>query len=114
MVASFRKEKILVVGCGGVGGYVIEGLVRSGFLDLTIVDYDKVDITNCNRQIIALSSTINQDKVELIKKRAIDINPEANIIALKSKVSMDNIENRIKLLKDNGCISPARITMMIK
>ena len=92
MVASFRKEKILVAGCGGVGGYVIEGLVRSGFLDLTIVDYDKVDITNCNRQIIALSSTINQDKVELIKKRAIDINPEANITALKIKVSMDNIE----------------------
>ena len=92
MVASFKKEKILVVGCGGVGGYVIEGLVRSGFLDLTIVDYDKIDITNCNRQIIALSSTINQDKVEVIKTRAMDINPATNIIALKEKVSKENIE----------------------
>ena len=92
MVANFKKEKILVVGCGGVGGYVIEGLVRSGFLDLTIVDYDKIDITNCNRQIIALSSTINQDKVEVIKTRAMDINPATNIIALKEKVSKENIE----------------------
>lgn len=92
IVANFKKEKILVVGCGGVGGYVIEGLVRSGFLDLTIVDYDKIDITNCNRQIIALSSTINQDKVEVIKTRAMDINPATNIIALKEKVSKENIE----------------------
>ncbi len=82
---ALKKKKILVVGCGGVGGYVIEGLVRSGFLDLTIVDYDKIDITNCNRQIIALSSTINQDKVEVIKTRAMDINPATNIIALKEK-----------------------------
>lgn len=93
MVSSFTKENILVVGCGGVGGYVIEGLVRSNFNNITIIDYDKVDITNCNRQIIALSSTISKDKVDLIKERALDINNNINITAYKLKLSSDNIDS---------------------
>ena len=90
MVNSFKNEKILVVGCGGVGGYVIEGLVRSCFTDITVVDYDMVDITNCNRQIIALNSTISKDKVDLIKERALDIN--SNITCYKIKLDSDNID----------------------
>lgn len=92
MVDAFKNEKILVVGCGGVGGYVIEGLVRSNFTDITIVDYDKVDITNCNRQIIALNSTLSKDKVDLIKERAQDINSGANITCYKIKLNINNID----------------------
>lgn len=92
MVNSFKNEKILVVGCGGVGGYVIEGLVRSCFTDITVVDYDMVDITNCNRQIIALNSTISKDKVDLIKERALDINSNINITCYKIKLDSDNID----------------------
>lgn len=92
MVNTFKNEKILVVGCGGVGGYVIEGLVRSNFTNITVVDYDSVDITNCNRQIIALGSTIFKDKVDLIKERALDINDDANITCYKIKLNSDNID----------------------
>ena len=92
MVNSFKNEKILIVGCGGVGGYVIEGLVRSCFTDITVVDYDMVDITNCNRQIIALNSTISKDKVDLIKERALDINSNINITCYKIKLDSDNID----------------------
>jgi len=92
MVSTFKNEKILVVGCGGVGGYVIEGLVRSNFTNITVVDYDSVDITNCNRQIIALSSTISKDKVDLIKERALDINSDVSITCYKIKLNSDNID----------------------
>lgn len=92
IVNNFKNEKILVVGCGGVGGYVIEGLVRSNFTDITVIDYDRVDITNCNRQIIALSSTIARDKVDLIKERALDINSNLNITCYKTKLSSNNID----------------------
>ncbi len=92
MVNTFKNEKILVVGCGGVGGYVIEGLVRSNFTNITVVDYDSVDITNCNRQIIALSSTISKDKVDLIKERALDINSDVSITCYKIKLNRDNID----------------------
>lgn len=68
--------KVLVVGVGGVGGYVVESLARCGVGNITIVDSDVVDITNINRQIIALNSTIGIKKVEVLKKRIMDINPK--------------------------------------
>ena len=73
---NLLKEKtILVLGLGGVGGYVVESLARSGIGHLILVDYDIVDITNINRQIIALHSTIGKKKTECFKKRISDINP---------------------------------------
>jgi len=74
-----KNKHVLVVGLGGVGGYVVEGLIRSGVSHLTIVDSDVVECTNLNRQIIALESTIGQSKVSLIEKRCLDINHEAII-----------------------------------
>ena len=76
---KLKNSRILIVGLGGVGGYVIEGLVRSGISNFTIVDHDKVDITNINRQIIALSSTIGEYKCDLVEKRMKDINPLVNV-----------------------------------
>ena len=90
-VNLIKTKKVLVLGCGGVGGYVIEGLARSGIENINIVDSDVVDITNINRQIIALHSTIGKNKVEVMKERILDINPNANILALHKRIESSNI-----------------------
>ncbi len=70
-----NDKTVLVLGLGGVGGYVTEALTRSGIGHLILVDYDKVDITNINRQIIALHSNIGKNKTDCFKERIRDINP---------------------------------------
>lgn len=70
-----QKKTVLVLGLGGVGGYVTESLSRCGIGHLILVDYDTVDITNINRQIIALHSNIGKKKTECFKERIKDINP---------------------------------------
>lgn len=72
-------SRVAVFGVGGVGGYVVEALVRAGVGALDLIDNDDVNITNINRQIIALHSTIGKSKVEVAKGRVLDINPEVNI-----------------------------------
>lgn len=74
-INNLKTKKVLIVGVGGVGGYAVEALARCGIGNITIVDYDKVDISNINRQIIALHSTIGLSKVDVLKKRILDINP---------------------------------------
>lgn len=74
-IDNLKTKKVLIVGVGGVGGYAVEALARCGIGSITIVDYDKVDISNINRQIIALHSTIGLSKVDVLKKRILDINP---------------------------------------
>lgn len=76
---KLQDSHIIVFGVGGVGGFVVEGLVRSGVGEITVVDYDSVDITNLNRQIIATQTTIGEKKVDMIKKRALSINPDIKI-----------------------------------
>lgn len=73
------KSTVLVLGIGGVGGHACESLARSGVENLIIVDKSPVDMSNINRQIIALSSTIGIPKVEAMKKRLLDINPNINV-----------------------------------
>ena len=75
-VERLKNARIAVFGVGGVGGYAVEALARSGVGTLDLIDNDTVSITNINRQIIALHSTIGQYKVDVAKARAIDINPE--------------------------------------
>lgn len=82
---KINKANIILLGCGGVGGYVAEMLVRSGVANLTIVDFDKVDVTNINRQIIALSSNVGRYKVDVLKERLLEINPNANIVAINER-----------------------------
>lgn len=77
---KLKNVKVLIVGLGGVGGYVVEALARSGIGTLILVDYDLVDVTNINRQIIALHSTIGQKKTDVFEKRIKDINPACKII----------------------------------
>ncbi len=91
-VNDLGQKCVLVIGCGGVGGYVCEALARSNIGRLIIVDFDVVDVTNINRQIIALESTIGQKKVDVLEKRLKDINPNLNVVKIDSFIGVDNIE----------------------
>ena len=83
-------KSVLVLGCGGVGGYVVEALARSGIGEMILVDYDVVDETNINRQIIALDSTIGELKIDLLEERIKDINSNCNVIKIGKFINQDN------------------------
>ena len=72
---KLHAAKVAVFGIGGVGGYVVEALARSGIGHLLLVDKDVVSVTNINRQIVALHSTVGKSKVKVMKDRCLDINP---------------------------------------
>ena len=76
---KLRNAKVAVFGIGGVGSYVCEGLARGGVGNFIIVDFDKVDESNINRQLIANVNTIGEYKVDLMKERILQINPDANV-----------------------------------
>ena len=85
-----KNKTILVLGLGGVGGYVTESLARSGIGNLILVDYDKVDLTNINRQIIATYSNIGKLKTECFKERIADINKECKVTLINEFYGKDN------------------------
>ena len=89
---KIKNLKILIVGVGGVGGYALESLVRSGVKNITIIDKDNVDETNLNRQIISLNDNIGESKVEVAKKRSLSINKEVNINCKELFLNKDNLE----------------------
>ena len=91
-VEILKEKKVIVFGIGGVGGYVVEMLARAGIENLTLVDNDVVSISNLNRQIIALNSTVGKPKVEAMKARIMDINPNAKVKAIQNFVTKDNVE----------------------
>lgn len=76
---KLRAARVAVFGVGGVGGYVVEALARSGVGSIDLIDHDTVSITNLNRQIIALQSTLGKYKVDVMKDRILDINPECKV-----------------------------------
>lgn len=78
-IEKLNKSKVAVFGVGGVGGYVAEALARSGVGHFVLVDNDDVSITNINRQIIATTKTVGRDKVEVMRERILEINPEADV-----------------------------------
>ena len=90
-IEKLANSSVLIVGVGGVGGYVAEFLARAGVGKITLVDHDMVDTTNINRQIIAMHSTVGQAKVLLLTSRIRDINPSAEIF---SKFIRYNEENK--------------------
>ncbi len=89
---ELSTKTVLLCGVGGVGSYAFEALVRMGIGNFIIVDNDIVSITNLNRQLIALHSTLGQSKVKVAKERAMDINPHVNIKALPLFISKDTID----------------------
>ena len=80
---KLANARVAVFGIGGVGGHVTEALARSGISHLDLIDNDTVSLTNINRQIIALHSTIGRPKVEVMKERIMDINPNADVRAFQ-------------------------------
>lgn len=78
-IEKLNNAKVAVFGVGGVGGYVVEALARSGVGSFVLVDKDDVSVSNINRQIIALQSTVGKYKVDVMRDRILDINPEANV-----------------------------------
>lgn len=83
-VKNLFSKHIIVFGCGGVGGFVVEALARSGIGKISLVDNDSVNISNINRQIIALHSTVGKQKVDVLKNRILDINPNCQVFTFNT------------------------------
>lgn len=92
---KLQNIKIAIVGIGGVGGYVLEGLVRSGVMNITLIDGDKIDPTNLNRQIISTSNNIGELKVNEAAKRVIQINPNVIVNKFSIFLTKENIQDII-------------------
>lgn len=91
-VSWLQDRSVTIVGVGAVGGYALEGLARSGIGRIRLVDFDVVDISNINRQLHALESTLGTLKVEAAKKRVLDINPHCQVEVLPLFANAENID----------------------
>lgn len=89
-VNKLKKANVLIVGLGGVGGYALETLVRSGIYNLTIVDGDIVELSNLNRQIISKRDVIGRPKALVAQARTLEINPDVNLRVINEFISEDN------------------------
>lgn len=91
-VEKLKRAKVAIFGIGGVGSFVAEGLARAGIGNFILVDNDTVSLTNINRQLIATHKTIGQNKVDVMKARISDINPEAQVETFKTFYMPDSEE----------------------
>lgn len=117
-VDSLKNGAVIVFGLGGVGGMAAEALSRAGVGHITLVDFDEINITNINRQIIALHSNIGEKKAEVMKKRINDINPDIDVKALDKRITTDNI-NTFEIQKYDYIIDaiddvPAKIALITR
>lgn len=97
-IEKLRNSNVIIFGVGGVGSFAAEAIARAGVGNMTIVDFDDVDITNINRQLPALHSTVGKYKVEVMKERILDINPDINIKAIRDVYNKDTSD---KILTEN-------------
>lgn len=103
-IERIKNSKVCVIGCGGLGGYVIEMLARLGVGNITAVDGDIFDATNLNRQLLSDSNVIGKNKVEIAKERMDLVNPLINFTPISQNISNDN---GIEILKGHGVIIDA-------
>lgn len=101
---KFRKAKITVIGCGGIGGLAIEMLARMGVGELVLVDEDVFDMTNLNRQTLSTRGNIGLSKSEIAAERVGEINPCVNVVSYCEHVGESNVG---KLIKDSGIVIDA-------
>lgn len=94
-VALYRNSHVAVIGIGGVGSWAAEALARSAVGEITLIDLDDVCVTNTNRQIHALASTVGQSKVAVMAERMRDINPDCLVHEIEEFVSLDNLDELI-------------------
>lgn len=97
-ISDIKAKKILVIGLGGVGSYAVEGLIRSGISDITIVDNDTISLTNLNRQLMTYHSNIGKYKTDEVEKRILSINPNCKIKKVTEFLTLENIS---KLFENN-------------
>lgn len=99
-INKIAKTKVMVLGLGGVGSYAVEAIARSGVENIVVVDYDIIDITNLNRQLMTDHSNIGVSKTEIIKNRILSINPKCNVDIIDKKITKDSVSDLIKLNPD--------------
>ena len=90
VMAAMASRRVIIFGVGGVGSWCAEALVRTGIRQLTLVDYDTVDVTNINRQLMATTETVGQPKVDVLRQRLLTINPQAEITAVNDMFTADS------------------------
>lgn len=89
---KLSNAKVMVIGCGAVGGYVLECIARLGVGNIVVVDFDCFEFSNINRQILALDSTIDKKKCDVAKERVLAINPKADVRAFDLKIEASNLD----------------------
>lgn len=92
-MSEIKTKRVILFGIGGVGSWCAEGLIRSGIEHITIVDFDIVNTSNINRQLMATTKNIGKPKVEELKNRFLTINPDIEIISVQDKISAKNIDS---------------------
>lgn len=92
ILTKIQDNHIYIFGLGGVGSYVLEALARTGIKEISLIDFDVVDITNLNRQLIALNTTIGQKKIDIAEKRIKDINPQVIVHKYDKFLNDENID----------------------
>ena len=97
---KLQQAHVVVVGCGAVGSYAIEALARGGIGHLTLVDFDTIHVSNINRQLFALHSTLNQKKVEVAQRRIHDIAPDIRVDILDLLINQDTVQEIVSLAPD--------------
>ena len=116
-IEKLQNAKVAVFGIGGVGSFVVEGLVRSGIKNFVLVDNDTVSTSNLNRQIIATQSTIGKVKVEVAKERILSINPTANVEIYQEFFMPETegiIDNTIDYIVDAIDTVTAKIELVVR
>lgn len=91
------NKTILILGLGGVGSYALESIVRSGIKKVIIIDSDKIDITNLNRQLMATHKTLGKYKTDVYEKRIKEINPSCEVIKITNFINQDNIDSLFEI-----------------
>lgn len=91
MLGHFRSSTVAVIGVGGVGGYAAEMIARAGVGRMIILDIDDVSVSNKNRQLLALDSTVGRPKCEVLAERLMDINPELDLTVIEAYLEPDNV-----------------------
>lgn len=114
-VNSFNDKVILVAGIGGVGGTALEALARSGFTKFILIDFDKVDESNLNRQILFLRKDIGKDKVDVAKEKLLEINPDIEVKSIKEKIdtnSLKDLDEKIDFVIDAIDYVPGKLELI--
>ncbi len=114
---KLHKAKVAIFGLGGVGSFVVEGLVRAGIQNFILVDKDIVDLTNLNRQIFATTKTIGRPKVEVARERILEINPACNIEIYQEFFKPDSkeiLDNKTSYVVDSVDTVTAKIELVLR